>query len=295
MQCKSVLLHLSEKRNFKEAQLLLLKWSELKEIVTVLQIPYKATIALQKTDLTLSDAFGIWLKIKIHLQSPVIKRLCRTNLANCLMNAINRRQQTIFNNSAMLSAIFLDPRYRFEILRDHHLTEKAISTLSNLWRRINCLASEETNETIINHSTESSGLNVSIDFDDHAILDKYLSGSNLQREEPANDRHDFCIEHELELFQPEKLSAETSIISYWESMKDQNEQLYQLAMAVYAIPPAETQIERDFSTLEFIFSQRRQCLSPENIEAILTINLNSDIFHAIKKQKLSNVLMKEDI
>lgn len=290
---------MSENKNVKESQLLLLKWAEFKEIVTVLQIPYKATIALQKHDLTLSDAFGIWLKIKIHLQSPVIKRLNRSNLANCLINALNERQPIIFNNPAMLSAIYLDPRYRSEISNDTHLKEQAIRMLLNLWRRLNCFGEETTNETTTNHSKESFGSDISIDFDDHTIVDKYLSRSNqsqsLEPNEQGTNRHDLYIEQEIELFQPEKLPSNASIISYWESVKEQNNQLYQLAMIIYAIPPAETQIERDFSTLEFIFSQRRQCLSSDQLEAILTINLNSDLFYAIKEEKILKMLAQNSI
>lgn len=117
--CKNALTNLSKNANETDVRLTLEKWTHLKEILTILQIPYKATIALQKRELTLSDAFGIWLKMKIHLQSSVIKRMCQTNFANCLTNALHERQQIIFNNSAMLSAIFLDlaTEMRFRMTR----------------------------------------------------------------------------------------------------------------------------------------------------------------------------------
>lgn len=285
--CKSALVYLAD-NNYKAAELLLQKWTNVKEIVMILNIPYKATIALQKQNLTLSDAFGIWLKIKLHLDSAVIKRLCATNLVNSLINALNFRQQTIINNPAMLGAIYLDPRYRTQILNDESIKQVAVQTLSNLWHRLNCFG--ERNETINNCSNESSGLNTSIDFDNIEILDAYLSRSyHVNRAEPSSTQT-LSIEQELELFQPEIMKpSEIDILSFWESEKERNKNLHQLAMVIYAIPPSETQIERDFSALEFIFSQRRQQLSEEILESILAIHLNPDIFYDITNDKLKEI------
>lgn len=290
LQCKATVQYLAETKNVKMAQLLLKKWSDFKEIVAVMRIPYKATIALQKQDLTLSDAYGIWLKINIHLQAVAKKRLCKTNFATCLSKALDERKKTIFNNPAMLGAIYLDPRFRCEILRDQQLIDQSIKTLLNLWRRIITLSGDSANESILSSTKESCDLNFSADFDNPDILDKYLSRANGSIDMQQNaTSHILAIEEEIELFNAEKLPSNASIISYWESAKEQNQRLYELAKVIYAIPPTEVQIERDFSTLEFIFSQRRQRLSAEMLEAILTLNLNSDIFYIIKNEKLLRV------
>lgn len=292
LKCKNTLTYLAENKGVKMAELLLRKWNHVKEIVKILQIPYKATIALQKHDLTLSDAFGIWLQIKIHLQSPSIKRLTQTKLGDCLLNALYERQQTILNNPAMLSAIYLDPRFRREIMQNEQKVDEAITMLSNLWRRLNYLSGLTTNAsaanaTATNSSTETSSLNSTIYFSNTEILDKYLSRTNTsQSVQPYTSAQGLSIEDELQSFEPEQLSTSASIISYWESVKDEHFNLYQLAMVIYAIPPSETHIERDFSSLEFIFSQRRQRLCAELLESILTIHLNSDIFQIVRDEKL---------
>lgn len=53
----------------KQCALLLKKWPVLAEFVYILGIPYRATIALQSRELTLSDVFGIWLKMELHLKN----------------------------------------------------------------------------------------------------------------------------------------------------------------------------------------------------------------------------------
>lgn len=266
----------------------------MKEIVKVLEIPYKATIALQKHDLTLSDAFGNWINMKILLNSTRIKRLTQTNLGSLLLDALHKRQQDIFNNPAMLSALYLDPRYRGEILHDEQLVNRAKRMLSNLWRRLNYLNEEEKNATATNSSTEASSLDTSIDFNNTERLDNYLSRRNgSQSVQPVTNARGVSIEEELEMFHPEKQSSGTSIISFWESIKNEHFNLYQLAMVIYAIPPSETHIERNFSSLEFIFSQRRQRLCAELLDTILIIHLNSDLFHIIRDEKLSKLLQEK--
>lgn len=127
-------------------------------------------------------------------------------------------------------------------------------------------------------------MNTSFDFNDTDALERYLArGTN------ASDR-DLSIEFEIEQFQPEKLPVKSNLITYWESKKFENPRLYEIAMILNAIPPTEVEIERDFSYLEFIYTPRRYKLSPDLLEAILIIHLNSDLFFIIKKEELSKVL-----
>lgn len=119
--------------------LLLKKWHVLKELLVLLQIPYKATLALQRRSLTLSDAYIIWQKMEILLKSAEMQRMCRTNFRECLLNAVNRRKNAICDSPTTWSALFLDPRYRHVVLADEEKKSKAIELLANLWHRIKYL------------------------------------------------------------------------------------------------------------------------------------------------------------
>lgn len=68
------------------------------------------------------------------------------------------------------------------------------------------------------------------------------------------------------------MQAKEYILQYWEERKGEHKELYMLAMTVFGIPPTEVQIERDFSNLNFVFSDRRCRL--ERLEDIMAINLN---------------------
>lgn len=293
LQCKRAIEYLAQNKNDKMSELVLKKWGEIKEMVTILQIPYKATIAMQKKDLTLSDAWGIWLKTIMHLESPAINKLNKTNFSNCLLNALNVRKKTIFNNPVMLGAIYLDPRFQIQIIKDENLVKQAIDTLANVYHRIHSVRSSVPDESEVNDSNGSSGLNLSIDFNDANLLDSYLlSNQNSSMSQEMNAS--MSIETELELFQPEHLASDSSVIDFWKSNKQKYPMLYEIATAIYSIPPTECQIERDFSKLEFIFSQRRQKLAADTLEAILSIHLNPDLFFLIKKEELTETPEQND-
>lgn len=78
---KNAVRFLAEVKKDKACQLLLTQWKNFSEMILILSIPFKAIIHLQKRDLILPDAYGIWLKTMIHLRTPDIRKLRRTNLA----------------------------------------------------------------------------------------------------------------------------------------------------------------------------------------------------------------------
>lgn len=140
-----------------------------------------------------------------------------------------------------------------------------------------------------NRSKESIDSNPDIDFDDPQLLNKYLSTNQNESIDVDIERIDMDIERELELFDPESMSTDKCIIEFWNSQEKQHKNLYTLAKCIYAIPPTEVEIERDFSQLNFILTQRRQNLSEENLEAILHIHLNKDLFYVIKEAELTKL------
>lgn len=245
----------------------------MKELVAVLEIPYNATVSLQNPRITLSDVYGIWSKMRLHLQACAKKHSFKTKLSDNLVNALDERFDSVFNNPEMKCSLFLDPRFRNIILRDDNAVESTKTHLKNLWYRLKSM--NETNSTI-QTSNASSDFNFS--FDGQSELNKLMTG----------DEH-MSIDVAIDLFQPDLLSSEKSVLEFWDSQKDS--MLYGVAMALYTIPPTQVQIERDFSTLGHIFTERRYRLSQERLEDILLINLNKDIFYDVKKEWLSNVAM----
>lgn len=141
----------------------------------------------------------------------------------------------------------------------------------------------------MNCSKESVESHLSVDFDNPQLLDNSFNDGQQNQNTPQNIYENVDIEIELEMFDPEPMTADESIFQYWHSRKNQHQKLYELAKCIFAIPPTEVDIERDFSKLNFIFTERRRNLSQEYLEAILRIHLNKDLFFVIKDEELSEL------
>lgn len=279
------------------------KWEILQEFIAILKIPYKGTIALQKESLSMSDAYAIWLRMQMHLEELDKKvRTPKTALIKKLTEAIDNRKKSILHNPAMLGTLFLDARFRSIVTTNHEFNEQAQRTLLNLWHRIQSLeASDNTVDEATNRCNSqvelsgeysaSSIFNFSFDFENCTELDKYIDGNekNTITEQAQSLPVVHNIQIELESFQADKLPANSCMISFWESNKEQYPCLYKLAIAMFAIPPTEVKVERDFSKLQLIFTDRRCSLSEDLLEMILIIHLNKALFYEVVDDELSKI------
>lgn len=299
-ECHESIQYLAGKK--KECQLLLNKWDILQEFIAILKIPYKGTIALQKKDLSMSDAYAIWLRMKMHLEELSQKfRTPKTSLLKKLTEAINIRKNTILYNPVMLGTLFLDVRFRSIVTTNNEFNEQAQRTLLNLWHRIQSLEATDDTAEATNHinssrvePSESSILNFSFDFENNNMLDDYIQRNEKDTMQVVAQSMSTSIDFELESFQADKLPADSCMISFWESNKDKYPCLYKLAMAMFAIPPTEVAVERDFSKLQLIFTDRRCKLAEDLLEIILIIHLNKELFYEVVEDELLKIQTNSD-
>lgn len=150
-----VIKHLEHSTDYDEFALLLKKWPILKEIVRILAIPYQATIALQRRDLTLSDTYGVWITMEMHLKSKQ-KRETKTGLETRLLIALQAQKEkhAIFTNPLMKAALFLDPRFHQRITQCTDDIEVAKTLLLSISRRLTLLSENQAADNV-NQSTDS--------------------------------------------------------------------------------------------------------------------------------------------
>lgn len=268
-----VIYHLEENKEFEEFRLLVKKWAVLKELIRILAIPYEATVELQRRDLTLSDTYGVWIKMELHLQNRQ-KKSSKSGLEGKLLNALKKHKDTIFRNPLMKAAMFLDPRFRQRITRSSEDTEEAKEVLLALSRRLTVLSEDQAAE--MNQSNESDD-----SFDTQKAYDQYCKTDNC-----CNIESD--IEACLDVFDPPTMPINSSVLNYWHTTfdKEHSPMLFDIAMAIFAVPPTEVDIERDFSTLHFVLSELRCNLSQQTLEDISTINLNRELYLEVNMNDL---------
>lgn len=106
----------------KVFMVLLQKWDKLCDLMNVLKIPFDFTSYLQTPKLSLSDMYGRWLK----MEQVELKRLTtndagsQSKFARMLSETLQNRKPMVVNTPLVLSAVYLDPRYR-GLLSDNQL------------------------------------------------------------------------------------------------------------------------------------------------------------------------------
>lgn len=284
-ECIEVINYYAQK-GVKLFSMVLTKMKTLKELIRVLGIANRATIALQAKSLTLSDAYGILKEMKLHLEACTRQIAYKTKLPQLFLEAMAMRQNTILKNPYMECCLFLDPRYRTFILRDHDAVERARAKLVSVWYRLN--PPKNTNELSKETANDSSDLHFS--FNGRDELNKLISQNENAADilqDPIENANTLNIEDLLHQFQHNVHTVESSVLEFWNTRKDSP--LYKVAMAIFSIPPTQVQIERDFSSLGHVFGARRYRLSQELLQAILLLHLNKDVFFVVKKQLLEKV------
>lgn len=267
----------------ESCKLLLRKWKALKELIILLKIPCNATIDFQYQKLTLSDVYSKWVGMQLHLEKCTTKPQFKSGLAKHLLDNLKSRNENIFKNPFMVCALYLDPRYRNAIMSNDEKRDEAQKTLTKVWHRINAINGTPNNDSTVIEANVSSDLSVD-DFDENQAVYQLYNPTS------ANDERHTDIETKIQLFQPDSTTF-SPVSQYWESMKDTEPELYKLAMVVFAVPPTEVQIERDFSDLKWIFTERRYNLSQARLEAILLLHLNKDLFYKINEKQIRMIQM----
>lgn len=291
MKCRQVVEHFAKTN--KSCELLLRKLGALEEMEKVLHIPYLTTILLQKTDFTLSDFYGcfqiIEFKLKQMIESPQRKK---TNLAQRLSECMNRRKAKLLDTPLMLSAVFLDPRYKCTIESDCEKIQLAKLTIEHIWNRLKSVKGIENEKET---QTQTEKINSMDAF--YAELDQHLNqtlGLNPSYCDDSDDKN--FILNEISKYENSvhglRLKSADSVHGFWEERKTEFEALYQIANVIFAIPPTQASVERNFSALKYMLTEKRYNLKSELLEALLLIHLNRDDFYEIRKNEIENEFLK---
>lgn len=175
----------------------------------------------------------------------------------------------------MLCAIYLDHRI-YKQLNEHEIQIAKI-TLANLHERICKLKSDA-----IQVNPENS-------FNDS--LEEYFS---QQKAVPSDSRAKFM--EQLDLFHSSlQYEKQRTISNFWETKKIVFPDLYEVACVINSIPPSQATIERAFSTLNFVFGEKRTHLTQSVLENILTIKLNAELSASINLRDINAIRQKHNV
>lgn len=251
------------------------EWKKFEQLRDTLFDCYQFTKKIQGVQETLSDFYADWIDLKLKLSKKASDKFTKT-LIECMEN----REQNVHENATLLSAVFLDSRYRVFLNNKPTAKHVAINHLCRLWKRICELKSvdEEQNNSfsLENDETSIDDLDAYLDtLEGHSCSRSLMSSSTTEQ-----------IMFKLQTFDREmstrKRDPKTNHpLDFWKLHAVEYPELNELAHVVFAASPTEVSVERNFSAVTFIFNRYRCNLTDENLNDILFIRLNKDIFHEV--------------
>lgn len=297
MKCEHVIRYFA--KNERMCELLLKKWNVLKELNRVLNVPYLATKMLQKADFTLSDFFGCLKVIKMQLNKIIAEPERKyTRLVENLLHTISQRESKLVDHPLMICALYLDPRYKCEVENNQEKVKLAKLTLEKLWERVQ-LVKNETNETSTEDQVDIETAPKEDMMDFFEQLDEMYgnlgistgsdnSTENLNRDKSfiavALSKYENSIVH--------RMKSSESIWPFWEKFKEEfGPELYELAAIIHSIPPTQASVERNFSALKFMLTDRRYNLAEDLLECLLIIHLNRDMYESVRNVEIEKLKM----
>lgn len=260
------------------------EWTKIEEICAALRPSKICTKKLQAEQLTLSDFFGIWYETKMMTEA------IHTPFATLILEQMISREQKLLNNDVLLSAVFMDPRYK--ILLEKTQKERAKNHLKHVWTKIISLNNNECLNTNCQNETSSSNSSMTgstcDEFENLLKLKERqydLANSHLSSSRESDLYFLRRVVTELETYDVEqkRLSRKINILQFWEEKRKSQPELYKLAMVALSVPATQVSVERLFSGLKFILSPLRTNVNENILEDQLLVRANRLFFRNEKR------------
>lgn len=245
------------------------EWQIIANVVEVFDSAYILTKQLQRTKCTLSDFYGLWLRMEMAVKKCLTESVDieMFDLPQTMLDSMDHYRGRLMNNPMLLAAVFLDPRF-CSFLKSP-LKTLAIAKLLKL------------NDEIRKRKTNESG----IEDDD---LDCYLASEIENNNLSDRDKLHSLLE-QFSQQPPEK--TKINVLQYWNENKTSKPELYLLSKVVFSVAPTQAATERANSALSFVFSRYRSKLGQTFLEDILVVRPNADLFDDIVADRLSKLLL----
>lgn len=256
------------------------EWEKIAKLCGTLTNCLCFTEKTQAEQMTMSGFYAEWIALKLTLQK---KTDCA--FASGLVHCMSAREKQLFENSTLLAALFLDSRYRL-FLKDKPLEKHAAMThLTLVWKRLQELKPSTEEEVAVQETPVSSERRNPGDYFDE--LDMFLTSiedtSTVRQSSNCDQIASALQKYDDDMAKIQRDGRKTHPMDFWENNKNKYPDIYPLARVIFAAAPTQVSVERSFSALAFILNKYRFNLTDENLNDILFIRLNKQIFEYVTK------------
>ncbi|XP_062538553.1 zinc finger BED domain-containing protein 4-like [Armigeres subalbatus] len=246
---------------------------------------YVLTLKLQKDHVPLSDFYADWLVCQAKLNA--IKKQGNT-LAAKLHTSMQKRVEKLRSSMAFKASLYLDPRFNFAgsarlTPEEKREAQEYLIALSN---RLDVLEGLQEELCTDDGEASTSGFveDYLMDFFNEASNDTASSSSEKRaaNESLRDELSKLEKRNKVNITsQPAPAASESStrfdILQYWKKRKFSSPRLYRLAMVVLAAPSTQVTVERLFSQLKYILTDRRMQLYGVSVHDIMILKMNPDL------------------
>jgi hypothetical protein len=228
-----------------DCQLSAFEWDEYERLHGILKIPNDATVALQGAQLTPGQFSLEWEKMRFRLQK------CGSPIADELVEALDfRKEKLMESNDILLSGIWADSKSR--VLLSSHQKEIAKTYLKRLALLI--LRSDEINPSSPKRIRRTE------DDDGDQDFEAYLASMAKEDGDHAASDMEISIDAALQQY-------ESNVAPPVALIKD-------AIQLVKALPTTQASVERLFSALKMLVSDRRSRMQEDILNGILFLRSN---------------------
>lgn len=237
-----------------DARLTEADWDSIDECIATLEPFKKYSLKLQKETCTLSDFFGYWMTLKLKMSTKF------DDFSKELLKQMNERHEMLMQNPAVIAAVYLDPRYQRALKDEKSLAVEVLATIHSKMQAL-----EQNEEDVHETATDCDDMDM--------MFQRYLDSCDINDHSPNQDIKSIIKSFDNFMVEP----VHSSVLSFWERMKLQLPELYDISTAVTAIPPTQATVERAFSALGLILTSRRTKIGDTILQNILLIRFNKNL------------------
>lgn len=268
-------------------------WNDVKDLLEALKPIKIFTRQVQAVQMTLSDFYGHYVKCRLQLSKNTTNEF-----AQLLAKSMNMRQ-SFFSNNILLSAVYLDPRYRVLLTQEDR--KNAQKHLAFLYKKIHDTDDNSQSDAVpvteeedvvpgADHEVEFESFlkhmdrqtNARFNVGRHTRINDGESDAQLNTtiNSTKNSKKTIFLDEIPEFIKsfnevPRMTFGKRETIStFWKSQSLLQPELFELSNIVYAVPATQVTVERSFSTLDFVFTKKRGRTKAAILEKQMFVCLN---------------------
>ncbi|XP_038106601.1 LOW QUALITY PROTEIN: uncharacterized protein LOC6049790 [Culex quinquefasciatus] len=251
-------------------------WGFIMEYERAFRPCYVCTNKLQGDGVGLSDFYMEWL-----LAIASLKKMSGNRFSEKLAATLKSRLELLKENRAFKMALYLDPRFNFvgSTIFKPDEKEEIQTYLVDTWRRI-CKLQPSTDGKETGQAAQKPDDSM---LEDDDVNDSYITemlGGSLDPRAASNEDGQL-MKHIKGLDAEPRQNCRYDVWQHWVQREQSHPELYAVAMVVLSTPASQASVERAFSALALVLTDRRGDLGSTALEDTLLIKLNKEIFERI--------------